>query len=49
MEDKKAAAPMVFQEVGMETEVSEVQEAKPAYPIPVTVVGIKTEVMVEQL
>ena len=37
---------MAVTEVGMDTEVREVQESKAPDPIMVTVVGINTEVMV---
>jgi len=38
---------MAVTEVGMYTEEREVHKPKALIPIPVTVVGIKTEVMVE--
>jgi len=38
---------MAVTEVGMDTEAREVQDSKALYPIPVTVVGIKTEVIEE--
>ena len=38
---------MAVTEVGMEMEVRKEQERKAAYPIPVMVVGIKTEKIVE--
>jgi len=39
---------MTFKDVGMETEEMDLQVSKTLFPIPVTVVGIKTVVMVEQ-